>query len=416
VVELVVPTIADVCLIHVAQADGSLDRVAAAIAPGAKASPGSPGRFIPEPATERSGTPSASTENALSKALESGEMLLVPQSAPGMLEPLIGSFERATLAGPNGAQSLIIVPLVSRSGVAGTLTLGMIHSGRRYTEADSGVARDLATRIALSIENARLYQDARRAIEARQELLSFVSHDLRSPLMGILLTTESMLKAAPSPDRRASAKQIERVRRAVLQMRHMIDDLLDVSTMESGRLSVNFGDYDATGLLEEALEMLGPLLGEKRLVFEVQPPAEPCRVRCDRERILQVFANLVGNAIKFTPEGGRITVRAERSGGGVRIAIRDTGPGLPPSLLPHLFQRYWQADRAGRKGTGLGLYIAKGIVESQGGTIWAESSEPDGTTFCFTLPLVPPPEMDRLVETMKPRRGPIGKDPIVHSG
>ena len=240
---------------------------------------------------------------------------------------------------------------------------------------------------ARAIDNARLYQQAQRAIAARQDVLSFVSHDLRNPLMGILLTTETLLRAPRGKERRKGWSQIERVRRAAEQMRHMINDLLDVASIDAGRLTIGAADHEIDCLFDDSLSILGPLAAAKGVALGYERPTSVLAARCDRDRVLQVLSNVIGNAIKFTPQGGSVTVSARPSDGKVLLAVRDTGPGISPSVRPHIFERFWQADETAHHGRGLGLFIAKGLVEAQGGAIWVDSPATGGATFSFTLPL-----------------------------
>ncbi|MGA9526155.1 MAG: ATP-binding protein, partial [Myxococcaceae bacterium] len=170
----------------------------------------------------------------------------------------------------------------------------------------------------------------------------------------------------------------------------MLADLLETASIEGGSLSVEPKRLELGLLVVEALEALQPLAASKSQHLESDLPAALPAVLADSSRIHQVLANLLGNAIKFTPEGGAIAVRATSSGGLVTISITDTGPGIAEDELPHIFDRFWQARRTAKLGSGLGLFIVKGIVEAHGGTIWVESKVGAGSTFHFTLPVAPP--------------------------
>src|SRR6266851_1911414 len=161
----------------------------------------------------------------------------------------------------------------------------------------------------------------------------------------------------------------------------LIEDLLDLASIEAGRLTVERKRHPVTPLVQEALELVEPMAAQKKLRLERELPSEPLDFDCDRERVLQVFGNLIGNAIKFTPEGGTIKVRAEMRGDETLFSVADTGPGIRPDELPHVFDRYWQAKKTARLGTGLGLSIAEGLVEAHGGHIWVESTPGRGSTF-----------------------------------
>src|SRR6185503_14822181 len=231
------------------------------------------------------------------------------------------------------------------------------------------------------------------------------SHDLRNPLMGIQLTTETMLRGVRGEERRKGWKQIERIWRGAQQMRHMIDDLLDIAGIDSGRLTIHPGVHEV-GPLFDAAALLLPLAGDRGIALRFDPPGGQLIVRCDRERVVQVLSNLVGNSIKFTPAGGSIRVSAHAVGKQAMITVSDTGPGISATLRPHLFERFWQAEDDTRKGRGLGLYISKGLVEAQGGTLSVDSGSQGGATFSFTLSLASAAEVDRFRATMETAKGP----------
>jgi signal transduction histidine kinase len=242
----------------------------------------------------------------------------------------------------------------------------------------------------MAIDNARLFEREQRAIPAREDLLSFVSHDLRNPLMGILLTIETVLRTAPREERRKGWKQLERIQRGALQMQRMIDDVLDLASLDAGRLIVDAAAYEVRHLFDDAFTALEPLAAANTVSLRFEPPAPGVAVRCDRARVGQVLSSLVGNSIKFTPSGGSITVRARPTAGRVLFAVSDTGPAVLRRHRSRIFERVWQADAAARKEQGLGLYLAKGLVEAQGGTIAVDGAG-GGLTFSFALPIVPAP-------------------------
>ena len=177
------------------------------------------------------------------------------------------------------------------------------------------------------------------------------------------------------------------IRRAGERMNRLIQDLLDVKRIENGRLMVEPRSVPALPLLIEAVEMLRPLAAASSWSSCSTRCEELPHVNADPHRVQQVLSNLIGNAIKFTPRGGRITMRGERLANEVRLAVTDTGPGIPAEQLPHVFGQYWQGSRADRRGIGLGLAIAKGIVEGHDGRIWVESTVGEGSSFYFTLPV-----------------------------
>jgi signal transduction histidine kinase len=266
------------------------------------------------------------------------------------------------------------------------LALYWSDTDRRYAPEDLVLVEELARRAALAVENARLFHEAQRATRARDEMLGVVAHDLRNPLNTIVMGASTILELLPetSPLLRNHA-QI--VRRAADRMNRLIQDLLDVKRVEAGRLVVDPRPVTVALLVDEALEMLRPLAAAASLELLTDVAPDLPRVRADSGRMLQVFSNLVGNAIKFTPPGGRITIGVTRIDPEVRLEIADTGPGIPAEQLPHVFGQFWQGHRGDRRGIGLGLAIAKGIVEAHGGRIWVESQIGEGSRFYFTLPI-----------------------------
>jgi len=224
-------------------------------------------------------------------------------------------------------------------------------------------------------------------VRARNDLLAVVSHDLRGPLSGVLLQTEVMLHLTGAGDKDADVLRgsAERIRRSAIHMKALTDDLLDLASIEAHRFALHLKSVESRELVEEALLAASPLAEAKRITLAKELIDAP-RLEADPERIFRVLSNLLGNAIKFTPEGGTITVRAERRGDDLSIAVADTGPGIAADQLPHVFERYWKAQSTSQPGAGLGLYISSGIVEAHGGKIWAESSAA-GAKLTFILPL-----------------------------
>jgi signal transduction histidine kinase len=265
---------------------------------------------------------------------------------------------------------------------------------RGRVERVVNVIHDVTNQRRVELDNVRLMGEAHEALRAREDLLAIVSHDLRNPLGVVLASTALLLKSNLPPDKQERARrQVEAIQRAGNRMNRLIRDLLDFASIQAGRLSVSLRPQDVAAMVNEVLEVSEPLAAAKsqHLVAEVAPELA---IRCDHDRVIQLFSNLVGNAVKFTPDGGTITVRAAPEGEVVRFSVADTGPGISSDELPHVFDRYYQAQRKNRDGIGLGLSIARGIVEAHGGRIWVESRDtaPDqGTTFFFTLPLGEPP-------------------------
>jgi light-regulated signal transduction histidine kinase (bacteriophytochrome) len=261
---------------------------------------------------------------------------------------------------------------------------------RGWSASDLEAAEELR-RAAVEVDLVRQLEREQRAVRARDDLVAVVSHDLKNPLGVIQMQAALLLRTAVASDQepvRRLRGSAERIQRAVDRMNALISDLLDLAKIEAGRFEVQPQPERAEDIVDDVTTIMGPLAESKqiRLITELRSPSQ---VNVDRERVFQVLSNLVGNALKFTPEGGTITLKAEPAGREVLFSVADTGSGIPQEQLPHVFDRYWQAPRASRKGTGLGLYIAKGIVEAHGGQLWVQSVPARGATFGFTLPACP---------------------------
>ena len=286
---------------------------------------------------------------------------------------------------PNTVQA----DLVGRDGrKLGIVQLWDKKDGAQFDEADQAVLTQLSQLASVALENARLYRGEQDAKRARDDLVAIVSHDLRNPVHTISMAASFLLEIAPADDRRVTARrQLEVIQRSANRANRLIQDLLDVAKIQAGGLAVDSAPVDVKSLLQEAVEVSTPLAGAKAIRVSSVPPDGELRVMSDRERVLQVIQNLMGNAIKFTPKGGEIRILAFHEHPDVRFTVADSGPGIPPEHLNHVFDRYWQAKSTAKLGTGLGLSIAKGIVEAHGGRIWAESPPNSGAEFNFTLPV-----------------------------
>src|SRR5687767_6436297 len=283
----------------------------------------------------------------------------------------------------------VTADLVGRDGrKLGIVQLWDKKDGAQFDEADEAVLTQLSQLASVALENARLFRAAQDATRARDDLVAIVSHDLRNPVHTISMAASFLLEVAPADDRRVTARrQLEVIQRSASRANRLIQDLLDVAKIQAGGLAVDSAAVEVKSLLQEAVESATPLAGAKQIRVSSVPPDGPLQVTSDRERVLQVFQNLIGNAIKFTPKGGEIRILASHEHPDVRFTVADSGPGIPAEHLNHVFDRYWQAKSTAKLGTGLGLSIAKGIVEAHGGRIWAESPPNSGAEFNFTLPV-----------------------------
>jgi PAS domain S-box-containing protein len=333
--------------------------------------------------------PSLGADSPQARVLESGKPILLPRCDSRSLAGDDGLDHDPSIR-KSGARSLLYVPLSSRGVTVGVLTLISVDENRIFSGADLLFATDLASRVASAVDNARLYREAKDAVQGREDILSFVAHDLRTFLFGSRLAIDTLLRSVRQVERRRGWKDLDRVQRLNSQMARMIEDLLDVSSLDSGRLSLKLSEWQATDLLSQAVEALATTASAAGIAFVVDATDALGTVCCDAPRVMQILGNIVGNAVKFTPKGGSIRLSASSAGEQVQFAVHDTGPGIAPELLDHVFERYWQAEEGAQKGRGLGLYIAKHLVDAQGGRIWVESRLGAGTTLFFTLPRTSP--------------------------
>jgi signal transduction histidine kinase len=291
-------------------------------------------------------------------------------------------------------RSTMAVSLHLRGQSVGALVLTALGEGRRYGPADLGAAQELARRASIAIDNVRLLAEAQESVRAREDLLAIVSHDLRNPLGVVLASSALLLKSSLPPEppgkEGRARRQIEAIERAGNRMNRLIRDLLDFAAIQAGHLSVSSHAREVGAIIREVLDALEPLAATKTIkLVDGTPQSAGLTISCDHDRVIQLFSNVVGNAVKFTPEGGTVVLRAEQDDAMVRFAVADNGPGIAIEELPYVFDRYYQARRRNRDGIGLGLSIARGIVEAHGGRIWVESPTAaggGGATFFFTLP------------------------------
>lgn len=380
VANLAVPRIADWCAVDLAGPKGALERLAVVHSdPSRVALAHDLQRRYPEPVDSPTG---------IYNVLRTGKPEMLAAIPDELLVAGARDAEHLALLRGLGLRSYIIMPLRARGRTLGTLTFVTSESNRVYGPADLTLAEELSNAAAIAIDNAQLYKESRDAVRTREDLLTVVSHDLRNPL-GVV-SMQTALVAAMLPNDEAGErvrKGLDKIQRAADRMETLVKDLLDFGSIEAGTFSVAPSVQPASELLCQAVDLLSSLTAKKSLTLSAHPHDADVSVRCDRHRVLQVFSNLIGNAIKFTPAGGTIAVASAAEPDYVRFSVSDSGPGIPDGQVEHLFERYWQAQGGDGRGVGLGLYIAKAIVDAHHGKLWVDSVPGRGATFHFTLPL-----------------------------
>jgi len=271
--------------------------------------------------------------------------------------------------------------------VAATITSTMeaLHRSRALAESRAAELKRLNDEVGRSYHAERERRHgAELMAHAREEVLGVVAHDLRNPLNLIITSADLLLEENLDRNRRRELLGV--TLRAGREMNRLIGDLLDAVRLQAGKFTLDLEDVTVTMIFRQAEESFRPLAEKRQVQLETIPPEDGVAVRADPLRVSQIVSNIVGNAIKFTPERGTVTIRSAANGNHVAFHVTDTGPGIAPADMDHLFDNFWQARRNDHRGVGLGLAIAKGVVEAHGGRIWCDSAPGRGSTFSFTLP------------------------------
>jgi PAS domain S-box-containing protein len=382
VANLAVPSIADWCAVDILTEERKLERLAVAhvdptkidLARMVRSRYEDPGSPYSAAYVVRTGTPAMVKE-------VSDEMIVATAR---------GDEERLALIRSLGVRSYMIVPLTARGRPLGALTLAMAESGRLYTDDDFRFAQDVAFRAALAVDNARAYNDAQAANRLKDEFLATLSHELRTPLNAVLGYSRLLQSGMMTAEKHAHALQT--VERNATALTQIVEDILDVSRIVSGKIRLNIQPVDLPDVVSNAVETVRPAADAKRIRVQliIDPRAAP--ISGDPDRLQQIVWNLASNAVKFTPKQGVVQVRLERVNSHVEIVVSDTGIGIAPDFLPHIFERFRQADSGTTRehaGIGLGLAIVRHLVELHGGTIHAASDGSDkGSTFRVRLPVM----------------------------
>jgi PAS domain S-box-containing protein len=380
---LTVPELADWCVIYIRHEDASVRRIEVAHADPAKR------ELLRElmryPLDPR-------TPHPVFPVLETGMPELVNDVQDDYLRALSLSDAHYELYRRLGLGSLLVVPLMAHGKTRGAMGFFSAQP-RRYGPDEIALAQDLGILSGLAVDNARLYRDAQAAVQARDDMIAVVSHDLGNPLSAIRIGTSLLLRSIPVAEQESGGwKHLDFIRQSAHQMENLINDLLDVKRLEAGKVALQAQALKPPDVVREVLDVFRPIADGRSLELESQCDAGLPYISADQQRLNQVLCNLVSNALKFTAAGGRVTVAARRAEDFVLFSVADTGQGIAPEHILHVFDRFWQGQRIGKKGLGLGLAIARGLVEAHGGRIWVESAVGEGSTFLFTMPVARPSE------------------------
>ena len=368
VAQLVVSEFADVCIVDIVENDRwSADRICA-LSPSAQ-------EQMKEMEAE------SALAKVMSRVMQSGK----PTTSP---DPAVSSPALRLVA---STASYACVPLSFEGVAIGALAVARMKSGAIYTHVDVSLLDDLGTCMVMAFNRARMYRTAVEALRRRDDLLGIVAHDLRTPLSVISGYASILLgKAQHGELMNCNPAHIRAIHRSCVQMDRLIEDLVSTASIEAKHLVIERQLNAVSPLIQEVLERMEPSASQRTIRFKTELPDYVSPILVDRERVLQVFANLIGNAIKFAPSGSTVTIKAEQVGSKVRFSIEDAGPGIGEDQLQNIFKQFWRVPGTTQKGAGLGLFIVKGIVEAHGGEVWATKNVGAGSTFSFTLPVGEP--------------------------
>jgi len=397
VARLAVPEIADWCSVDIVRSSGEVRRLAVAHVDPAKV------EYARELQEKYAADPNAS--GGVHEVIRTEKPVLVTSISPEMLAGRVPDPERLRIVQALGLTSYMCVPIMSPGGVVGAMTFVFAESGRHYTERDLAFAQDLAGRAALAIDNAFAYQRAHNANRLKDEFLATLSHELRTPLNAILGYAQMLNLGALVGD--AQMRAVTVLTRNADSLRQIIDDVLDVSRITSGKLRLAVRPLDLHDILQNAVATMQPAADAKGVSLQLAMAADAPPVSGDPDRLQQVVWNLLSNAVKFTPRDGHVVLSLEHGHGFVDVVVKDDGQGIDSKFVPHLFERFRQADsRFSREhgGLGLGLAIVRDLVELHGGSVTAASDGPGtGATFRVRLPAIKAVQESRGLPYDSPR-------------
>jgi signal transduction histidine kinase len=316
--------------------------------------------------------------------------VLATDVSPQMLGEMTRNTQQFSLAAELGIASYMLVPIVARERALGAISLVSADPANRFDAQDLALAEDLAARAALAIDNARLYEAAQRANQAKTDFLAVISHDLRTPLNAVLGYAELLEMGVPEPLSADTLQRVERIRTSANHLLYLINELLAYARLDGGGETAKLQEVDLRHVLREVRVIMEPRAAERGLALDVEIPEEPLVVTTDPDKLRQVLINLAGNAVRYT-ETGEVRVRIRYTNiDRLEIEVCDTGIGIAPGDQARVFEPFWQADQMQRsrgEGTGLGLSIVRRLARLLGGDVTLRSEPGKGSVFCVILPL-----------------------------
>jgi signal transduction histidine kinase/ActR/RegA family two-component response regulator len=368
VARLAVPTLADVCAVHLLESDGSVRLLTL-----------TDGRTgVPEEVQRRADPLNRDADRGVPKVLRTGQTEFVPQVTDEAARAL-------------GWRSTWVVPMAVSGRTLGTLAFATADPKRTVGPAEVALAEELGRRAATALDHARLYRRLEESDRRRNEFLAMLAHELRNPLAPVRNALYLMQRSPADANSVAWARDV--IARQVGQMAQLIDGLLEVSRITRGKVQLHKETIGVGGLVARVVETVRPLMEARRHQITVELPLEPLRAEADPLRLEQMLVNLLDNAAKYTPPGGRVAVGVERAGDAAVIRVTDNGDGIAPEVLPRVFELFEQADRTldrSQGGLGLGLTLVKKLAEMHGGDATARSPGLGrGSTFTIRIPALP---------------------------
>jgi signal transduction histidine kinase len=381
-VHLIVPDFVDLCVLFLRLPNGKIRRVAAA-----HRDP-----YLEEQLVrlQQSDPIDPDGPHPAAQAIRERRMLLNPVITSAVTEATRSAVLEPEQIRALTPRSLVLLPLLLSNQTLGAIGFGFTEYNQGFDESDLDLARELADRAALVIENSRLLSAAQEAVRVRDTFLSIASHELRTPLTALLgqaQLLERRLRANQDLEPR-NERSLQIIVTQAIRLNKLVGLLLDVSQLETGQLQIEVAPFDVSALLRQISNELRPNLTQHRL--QLQLPDEPVTLVGDALRLEQVFNNLIQNAVKYSPEGGDVLIRLERSADTAVVSISDQGIGIPAGEIPGLFTRFYRAKTGAAQqisGVGIGLFVVQQLVEMHHGTVNVESVEGQGSTFSVTLPL-----------------------------